>query len=644
MKRLIKWVSLFVLVLAALLAAAPFFIPLDSVKKIATDKVKEATGRDLIIAGDIKASMWPNIGVNLQQVSLSNPEGYSTKNMAEIGDVTVEVALMPLLSGEVKINQFIVDKPIINLEVDKKGVANWEFAAQKKEENKDAATQENPTPAKPAAAIPALGTIKITNGDFTYKDQRSGKTYNASKVDLDVKLPTSESPLDVTAKMDYNKENINATLHVDEPMKLSSDGDSKVKADVKIGSMLALVFDGKASKNSASGNVDINSSSLVALSGLTGKKMDWKGDTVLAFSASGSASCTTEQCSLSKAKVTLDDSIFNGDMKINFAGAVPSIEGKLATDQLDLNHYLPKVEKQAFLSLISEAQAAEQGGWDTKPINFSGLKAANVKLSLEVANLLYQATTLNKLSLNMQLTGGALTLNIPHVELYSGTAKIVATANYGGAVSANLDMSNIQVQPMLKDFAGFDKLSGTANITTSITGNGTSQQAIISSLGGKGDVKIKEGAIHDVKFAEVIFRIKSAVTGVKTAEDTTNFSELAGTYTISQGIVKNDDLAMKAPFLRLSGTGTVDLPSRYVNYRLIPTLVETSKGQGGKDKAGLEVPVIVKGPFENLSYKPDYSGMAQDALKDPEKIKDTVKNIKESIKKDNIKDLLKGFR
>lgn len=168
MKRFIKWVSILVLLLIVLLAAAPFFIPLDSVKKIATDKVKEATGRDLIIAGDIKASMWPNIGVKLQQVSLSNPEGYSTKNMAEIGDLTVEVALMPLLHGEVKINQFIIDKPIINLEVDKKGAANWEFA--KKEENKDSVTgKEKGAPVKSAAVVPALGTIKITNGDFTFQ-------------------------------------------------------------------------------------------------------------------------------------------------------------------------------------------------------------------------------------------------------------------------------------------------------------------------------------------------------------------------------------------------------------------------------------------------------------------------------------------
>lgn len=608
MKRFVKWISILVLLLVVLLAAAPFFIPLDSVKKIATDKVKEATGRDLIIAGDIKASMWPNIGVKLQQVSLSNPEGYSTRNMAEIGDLTVEVALMPLLHGEVKINQFIIDKPIINLEVDKKGAANWEFA--KKEENKDSATgKENTTPAKPALALPALGGIKITNGTFTYKDQQAGKTYNASKVDLEMKMEAPDKPLDMLVTMDYNKEAINANLHIEEPVKFYEGNSGRVDAGLKIGSLreldslLELQFMGTASKNSAKGDVTVRSSSLVDLSGLTGKKIDWK-NTQLSFSTMGILSCSDSVCSLEQAHFGVDSNELTGDAKINFSGVVPSIDAKLTADKFDLNPYIPKTEKQAFLSLISDAQAAPQG-WDTKPINFSGLKAANVKLTLQAAELLYQETTLNKLALNLQLAGGALAVNIPHVELYSGTAKIAATANSGGAVSANLVINNVQIEPLLKDFANFDRLSGVANVSTSVTGQGTSQQAIVSSLGGKGDIKINDGEIHGVNIAQIVSNAKAMVTGADTSGDKTKFSELGGTYAITQGIVKNEDLVMKAPLLRLTGAGTVDLPNRYVNYRLNPSLVATLQGQGGKDKTGLEIPVMVEGNFEKLKFTPD---------------------------------------
>ncbi|MEK6745698.1 MAG: AsmA family protein [Pseudomonadota bacterium] len=643
MKRFIKWIFILALLLVTALVAAPFFIPLDNVKKIASEKIKEMTGRDLIIAGDIKASMWPNIGVTLKQVSLSNPEGYSSKNMAEIGDITIAVALMPLLQKEVQVKEFIINKPIIHLEINKQGVANWEFQSQKTEKTESADAPVASSTKDTNAPLPSLGKIVINDGNFTYSDLQTGKKYNVSDASLDIGMPSPNSPLDVAAKLVFNKEQIKLALHAEQPFKLAEGGDSKIKTDIKIGSLISLVFDGKASMSGASGSIDLNSSSLVALSGLTGKKMDWKGDTALAFSQQGSIVCSTSECSLSKAKITLDDAVLNGDMKINFAGGVPSIEAKLASDKINLNHYLPKDEKQASLSLISEAHAAPQG-WDTKPINLSGLKAVNAKISLEVASLLYQATTLSKLSLNLQLQNGALAVNIPHVGFYGGTAKVSATANASNAISANLDINNVQIEPLLKDFAEFDRLTGTANLTTSITGHGASQRDIVSSLNGKGNIKVNDGEIRGVNIAQLVSNAKAMVTGADTSGDKTKFSELSGSYTIAQGIVKNDDLAMKAPLLRLKGTGTVDLPNRYVNYRLIPSVVATLQGQGGKDKAGLDIPVIVEGNFEKLKFTPDLASIAEDALKDPEKIKDTVKTIKESIKKDNVKDLLKGFR
>jgi len=63
-----------------------------------------------------------------------------------------------------------------------------------------------------------------------------------------------------------------------------------------------------------------------------------------------------------------------------------------------------------------------------------------------------------------------------------------------------------------------------------------------------------------------------------------------------------------------TGSGTVDLPLRQVDYRLTPSV------------AGIvAVPVIITGPWDDLSYRPDVSGMAKDLAKDPGKALDTLK-------------------
>jgi AsmA protein len=54
----------------------------------------------------------------------------------------------------------------------------------------------------------------------------------------------------------------------------------------------------------------------------------------------------------------------------------------------------------------------------------------------------------------------------------------------------------------------------------------------------------------------------------------------------------------------------VELPPRTVHYRVEPKAVASLEGQGGKsDVGGIQVPVIIEGPWDNLSYRPDLEAM-----------------------------------
>jgi len=71
----------------------------------------------------------------------------------------------------------------------------------------------------------------------------------------------------------------------------------------------------------------------------------------------------------------------------------------------------------------------------------------------------------------------------------------------------------------------------------------------------------------------------------------------------------------------LTGKGKVDLPMRTVNYRLEPKIVASTTGQGGDAGAlGISVPVIVEGPWDNISYAPDLTGVIGDVVKQPVKL------------------------
>lgn len=82
----------------------------------------------------------------------------------------------------------------------------------------------------------------------------------------------------------------------------------------------------------------------------------------------------------------------------------------------------------------------------------------------------------------------------------------------------------------------------------------------------------------------------------------------------------------------MGGAGTVELPPRTVNYRVTPKLVASGEGQGGQSQAaGLTIPVVVSGPWSDLSFKPDLAGALQNTLKDPAKAKEAVQETIKSL-------------
>ena len=64
----------------------------------------------------------------------------------------------------------------------------------------------------------------------------------------------------------------------------------------------------------------------------------------------------------------------------------------------------------------------------------------------------------------------------------------------------------------------------------------------------------------------------------------------------------SDDLDLQAPLLRVGGRGSANLNSEMVDYLVNAKLVGSIEGQQGEaadELAGLEIPVRIKGPFND---------------------------------------------
>src|SRR5436190_8648609 len=107
-------------------------------------RVKSTTGRDLAINGPIglKLSLEPKIV--LADVTFGNASGSKIAEMVRAKRVDVQVALLPLLSRRFEVVELTLTDPVIVLETDAQGRANWDF--------------ENPSSASSAAPATAASS------------------------------------------------------------------------------------------------------------------------------------------------------------------------------------------------------------------------------------------------------------------------------------------------------------------------------------------------------------------------------------------------------------------------------------------------------------------------------------------------------
>ena len=132
--------GILVLLVILLAVALPFILNPNSFKEDIAKLVKEKTGRELVIQGDIKLSIFPWLGMQIGPAELSNAKGFSSVPFASINETDVHVKFWPLLHREIDVGEVKLDGLNLDLERDVDGHDNWQDISEHLH-----------TPAKPGA-------------------------------------------------------------------------------------------------------------------------------------------------------------------------------------------------------------------------------------------------------------------------------------------------------------------------------------------------------------------------------------------------------------------------------------------------------------------------------------------------------------
>lgn len=317
----------------------------------------------------------------------------------------------------------------------------------------------------------------------------------------------------------------------------------------------------------------------------------------------------------------------------------PRITFDASADRLDIDRYFPPPPPRPGNDSADPKE-------DPK-VDFSALRNLSLTGQVRLGYLQARGLAASNVDIGVRAAQGKLDLAPVNAQLYGGTlVGKTSLAAEDNRIGVDLALANVAIAPLLKDALDYDLLEGRGNVRLDVTTAGATVGALKRALAGSAHLKLRDGAIKGINLAAKLRGARALAAGAghdalrANMAEKTDFSELTASFVIKDGVAVNDDLQVKAPLLRITGAGRIDVGAGRLDYTTRVAVVGTLKGQDGRaldELRGATVPVKLAGPFDRLAWNLDWSAAAKDALQS------RVAGQVEQKLQDKARDALKGL-
>lgn len=115
----------------------------------------------------------------------------------------------------------------------------------------------------------------------------------------------------------------------------------------------------------------------------------------------------------------------------------------------------------------------------------------------------------------------------------------------------------------------------------------------------------------------------------------TRFSEVRATGKVTKGVLHNDDFFAELPFMRLNGSGSVDLPAATADYSLSgrvfekPEFMQDVSPEELEDLTKAVIPLRITGPLASPKVSVDLEALLQERVREEveDKLKDALQDL-----------------
>lgn len=571
MSKPLKIVLIVAAVLVAItvlpIAAVVLLVDPNSFKPQIVAAVKQQTGREFRIDGELGWTFYPVLGIELGRSQLGNAQGFGDKPMLAVERVAVGVELLPLFEREINVSELRLERPLINLAIDGSGRTNWQDILELQEKNsKAAATPTSPSPpaadkpddaAADAASPPlriAISGVAIDNGAVNWSDASNAQNVQVSKLMLETGAINPLKPVDVSLSMDVHSAapavNADVTmkssvlfdsvtqvftlqqteLHTNLIGKDIPSGKQTLKLSVNSltadldeqtlvipalylgigGAELKASVDGKhiIDKPQFAGQLSLTEISLRTLLGDLGIALPTMADdkSLSKFAFNSTYAATPERVDIAQIKMTLDDSNITGKLKAALGG-ITRVSFDLALDSINADRYMaPPSETPPAAQQAAAAPAAAAAVNDSE--TFAALDTLALNGKFGIGKLHVQNLDLSDVSIKLKTEGRIVTIDPLMASLYGGKTGLKATVdgrNTRAQTHAEVSLSSLNVGEFLDAYLQKrGPIEGNGNILAIVDFTGLDGASIMSTAQGKGGLRFLDGAVRGINIAQEI--------------------------------------------------------------------------------------------------------------------------------------------
>ncbi|WP_207060796.1 AsmA family protein [Motiliproteus sp. SC1-56] len=638
------------LLILLLLAAGIFLATFDpndykpQIERLAQEKA----GLALDIQGDIGWSLFPGLALALPALEVADASG---QPLAALERAEVGVALLPLLSGELKMSGLVVH----GLALDIIRPPGTEKPAASKPDSE-------PAPEGAVAGAPGLlldvGRVEILDARIRYQDPQAGQrllledfNFRADNLVSARSFPARmaftlslyqageapvlrvESEFDGQLYLDLKQQQYRAEQAA---LKLTLQGEAfgdqavPVQFDGALGADLAQETAFVRESRLSLANMSLQASLQVAgLSGtprLSGefkapafdlKKLlhslgvtppqtqDDEALRALAFAAKVDGPAGT--LGLNALELDLDDTRFKGELRMDLTSGAQSL--RLQGGQLNLDRYLPPAPEGGAGGKTEAAPAdGSAEGYSKAPLlPLETLRGLKLDADLGLEALQVAGLHLQELALKMSAHAGRVEVSEVSGRLYQGAfnnSALIDARTEPVTYSIQKNVSDIALGELLQDLTEKAVFSGRFDMQGQYRARGNSVYDIVNSLDGNMNFDLSDGRLEGVNLTDTlcrgILRLQGKTPGSASVADYTEFSNVRGSVTLDKGVASNQDLRASLVGVSLDGAGTVDLPQEALDYGLDLSILQELKGpncQIDEQLHNLALPLRCKGGF-----------------------------------------------